>query len=608
MTYPHGERRGGKVIAEYVYEDESGEPYHKVERTEDKQFPQSRWVRGIDGFKKGHWEYGAPEIKVPYFLRELIKTPAFTPIFITEGEKDTETLINAGFVATCNSGGACKWTADLNKWFKGRQRVYILADNDVAGRDHAVKVAQELSGIVAEVRIVELPGLGYKEDVTDWFEKHGGTKQQLIDLCAATPLFQATVETAADFERDDDGKIISRSQHNIRLALKLLKIEIKFNRFDDRMLITGLDGFELLDDAAIERLWLLIDEKFKFMPGKDFFFTVVMDTARRKSFHPVLDYLYDLEWDRVPRVDKWLTTHGNAKDTPYVSAVGALMLIAAVRRVRKPGCKFDEMPVFESQQGLEKSTMLATLAVNPDWFSDDLPLGADSKKMIEHLRGRWIVEAAELKGMRKADVEHLKSFLSRQRDRARMSYDRTMTELPRQCIVVGTTNHKEYLRDLTGNRRYWPVEVGAFDLEAIKRDRDQLWAEALVREIKGESIRLDSNLWKEAAEEQSERTIDDPWIETITNTLGDLKGKILANDAWKIVGLTNERRTQDSNARFGHAMRAAGWERKKLSFDGQNKWGYVRGDTGEERGHRIFVEAKVGEETRVSTTDQQAPL
>src|SRR5690349_3714121 len=110
MSYPHGEWRGGKVIAEYVYEDETGEPYHKVERTEHKQFPQSRWIRGIAGFKKGHWEFGAPKIKLPYVLREVIGAPADRPIFICEGEKDVETVMNIGLTATCNPGGAGKWT------------------------------------------------------------------------------------------------------------------------------------------------------------------------------------------------------------------------------------------------------------------------------------------------------------------------------------------------------------------------------------------------------------------------------------------------------------------------------------------------------------------
>ena len=130
------------------------------------------------------------------------------------------------------------------------------------------------------------------------------------------------------------------------------------------------------------------------------------------------------------------------------------------------------------------------MAINDAWFTDDLPLNADGQKIIEAIAGRWIVEAAELKGLRKSDVEHLKVFLSRQVDRARMPYGRLPREFPRQCVVVGTTNSSKYLRDGTGNRRFWPIQIDAFDIDRLLADRDQLWAEAAHAEAAGESVRL----------------------------------------------------------------------------------------------------------------------
>jgi len=208
-----------------------------------------------------------------------------------------------------------------------------------------------------------------------------------------------------------------------------------YNEFADRLLISGLDGFNTVDDPAMERLWLAIDDRFRFLPAKDFFFTVVRDLARANRFHPVREYLDSLKWDGTERLDKWLVTYGGAKDTKYVGAVGRLMMIAAVRRVRQPGCKFDEMMILEGPQGINKSTMMQTIAVKDDWFSDDLPL-ADSKKLIEQFRGRWIIEASELSGMRKTQHDHLKSMLSRTHDRSRLSYDRFLTEMARHCIIV----------------------------------------------------------------------------------------------------------------------------------------------------------------------------
>lgn len=183
-SYASGEVRGGNVVAEYIYSNEDGEPYLRVQRTNNKQFPQSHW----DGKK---WQWGKPKgPKIPYFLPDLIATAPETPIIIAEGEKDAERVIDLGLVATCASEGAGKWTGDLNKWFSGRQKIYVLADNDEPGRRHAQKVAQNLTDIVDEIRIVALPGLAEHGDVSEWIAA-GGTKEKLLELCAAAPIYEA---------------------------------------------------------------------------------------------------------------------------------------------------------------------------------------------------------------------------------------------------------------------------------------------------------------------------------------------------------------------------------------------------------------------------------
>jgi predicted P-loop ATPase len=371
--------------------------------------------------------------------------------------------------------------------------------------------------------------------------------------------------------------------------MEVLGVGLRHDRFNDAALIDGLAGHAVLDDPAADRLWLLIDERFGFLPRREFFKTVVEDAARANSFHPVVDYLAGLTWDGVERLDRWLVDYGGAEDTEYVRAVGALTLVAAVRRVRKPGCKFDEMLILENpQQGTDKSTTLKVLAVREEWYSDDLPLSADGKRVIEQTRGKWIIEASELSGMRRSEVEHVKAMLSRTSDRARLSYDRFTTEKPRQSVIIGTTNAAHYLRDTTGNRRFWPVRVKRFDLDALARERDQLWAEAAVREKADASIRLDEKLWAAAGEQQDERTIDDPWLEVVAAVIGDFDGKILNVDAWTIVQVPEDRRTQDHNGRLGSVMRHLGFERKDLRFGGEVRKGYVRG-TGTDREKRIYV-------------------
>jgi Virulence-associated protein E len=382
--------------------------------------------------------------------------------------------------------------------------------------------------------------------------------------------------TADDYRRSG-GKIIANDQGNIRRALASLKANVLHDTFGDRLLIEGPDGEprRFLSEAEMAELWLTVDQRCGFRPTKDFFFDVVIDAARASAFHPVRDYLDSLRWDGVRRLDRWLVTYTGAEDSEYVRAVGRLVLIAAVRRVREPGVKFDEMTVIEGGQGTDKSSAREVLAVEPDWFSDSLPLNADDKKVIETLAGRWIVEAAELKGMRKGDIEHLKAFLSRPIDRARMSYGRLVTEVPRQCVIIRTTNSERYLRDATGNRRFWPVRVERFNLAELRHDRDQLWAEAAQAEVTGEGIRLDPALYPAAAEEQEERRIEDPWIGIIDAALRDekgnpLNGKLAVEDVWLIVNVPAGMRTQEHNARLGDAMRELGWDHSRRRDGGEH--------------------------------------
>src|SRR5262249_41330144 len=155
-----------------------------------------------------------------------------------------------------------------------------------------------------------------------------------------------------------NGAIIANSQGNIITALEKLGVRLRYDAFAERALIEGPEAAPCrhFDDAEAEALYLLIDACFGFKPGTDFFFMLCRTEARKYAFHPVRDYLDGLKWDGVARLDRWLVEYGGADDTEYTRAVGALMLIASVRRIRQPGCKFDEMPVWESEQGLEKST------------------------------------------------------------------------------------------------------------------------------------------------------------------------------------------------------------------------------------------------------------
>lgn len=190
----------------------------------------------------------------------------------------------------------------------------------------------------------------------------------------------------------------------------------------------------------------------------------------------VREYLDSLVWDRKNRIDRWLIEYAGAEDTAYVRAISRDVLVAAVRRARQPGCKLDAMVVLAGPQGSGKTSALRILA-SDEWFTASIPLGS-SPEIIEATAGKWFVEASELRRMGKGDASAFKEFLSCREDVARLPYQKEVSRVPRQFVIVGTTTEIDYLSDAPGNRRFHPVRITRFDLERLRSDRDQLWAEA----------------------------------------------------------------------------------------------------------------------------------
>ena len=197
--------------------------------------------------------------------------------------------------------------------------------------------------------------------------------------------------------------------------------------------------------------------------------------AHDQEYNPLTDYLSNLEFDGQPRLDTWMSGYLGTAQNEYTAAVGRCSMIAAVARAYMPGCKSDAMPILEGIQGARKSTAVKTL-FDP-WFTDEL---ADfgSKDAAMQLRGAWGVEVSELDAMSRGEISRVKAFTSRTTDRFRPPYGARVIESPRSCVFWGTTNAEGYLKDETGGRRFWPVKVGKINIEALERDRDQLWAEA----------------------------------------------------------------------------------------------------------------------------------
>ena len=314
-------------------------------------------------------------------------------------------------------------------------------------------------------------------------------------------------------QRNKNG-VLENNLHNIRLIMEndpYMK-NIVFNQLADGMEIRGAVPWKhparFWRDADDAQLICYIDASYGSFSQRNYDIAVTK-AADDRSYHPIKEYFDGLPvWDEMPRVDTVLIDYLGAQDNAYVRAVTRKALCAAYMRIYHPGIKFDYITVLNGNQGIGKSTLIAKLGM--EWFADSLTLSdMNDKTAAEKLQGYWIHEIGEMAGMRKAELEKVKAFVSRQDDKYRASFGRRVTPHPRQCIFFGTTNSENgYLRDITGNRRFWNVKVtGEGRMKPWDLDQetvDQIWAEVIVLSNAGEELFLDHTLEDYARKEQSE--------------------------------------------------------------------------------------------------------
>jgi predicted P-loop ATPase len=313
------------------------------------------------------------------------------------------------------------------------------------------------------------------------------------------------------------------------------------------------------------------------MVSKEIAGQAVQTIAREFPFHPIREYLNGLAWDKIPRINDWLTLYISVDPSDYARAVGAKWLIGAVARIFQPGCKNDTCLVLEGPQGLLKSTALRTLAC--PWFTDEISdLGTKDAAM--QVRGVWIIELAELDAMSRTEASRTKAFMSRSADRYRPPYGRHLIEVPRESVFAGTANHDTYLKDETGGRRFWPIRCGSIRVEDLRRDRDQLWAEAVARYRTGETWWIDSvELNATAAEEQQERYDEDAWQPLVEEWVQGRERVTLDQILRDCLGKEPRDWTQGDKTRVARCLRAIGWTRKRAPKDerGRREWIYRPG-------------------------------
>lgn len=337
-------------------------------------------------------------------------------------------------------------------------------------------------------------------------------------------------------------------------------------------------------DADDDELDLWLSQQYDMRVGKTDCARAAGIVARRNAFHPVREHLNALVWDGTPRLDLWLTQYlgaqtpaGDIRSSEYYSKVGAWWLISAVARVYRPGCQADHVLMLEGQQGIGKSTAMRILF--GEWFSDT-PLQIGNKDSYGNLRGVWCYELAELDSLNRAETSASKAFFTSPKDKYRPPYGERDIIAPRQVVFCGTVNHDQYLRDSTGNRRYWPVRCGEMrlrDSDGLEANAAQLFAEAKARLEAGEgwypTSAADRDLF---GEQQAQREVGDVYEALIEpGTFGrteismiEIFGDILKIEAAKM--------TRAEQIRVGEAMRRLGWTKRRVGGRHSRSYTYVR--------------------------------
>jgi len=356
-----------------------------------------------------------------------------------------------------------------------------------------------------------------------------------------------------------------------------------FCEFSNRVLFLKEPPFSVsepgeLSDADVARLRIWFHHAYWMTPpSRGEVQDAVLVVAQRRKFHPVRSYLQNLRWDRRPRLHEWMyRIFGAHAPDNYLALVGTKFLIGAVARVMEPGCKMDNVLILEGSQGKFKSSALGVLF--GEWF-DDAPMQLGDKDSYLQIQGIWGYEMAELDSLNKADSTTAKMFFSQRRDRFRPPYGHTTQDFPRQTVFTASTNQDEYLKDYTGNRRYWPVKcTKPADLALMARSRDQIWAEAYHLYCQKETWWIEEIDRELVEREQDARLQRDPWEEVISTWLDNSASEYVS--AYEILhqalGFDPAHIQKAHLNRVAPIIKLLGWRKERKSLPDARSAGKVR--------------------------------
>jgi DNA polymerase I-like protein with 3'-5' exonuclease and polymerase domains/predicted P-loop ATPase len=508
---------GGRSHAEihYDYQNPDGSyAWTKVRRV--TQAGKKRFLCGVWHESTKQWSNGRPEGAPLLFnlaaIASVLAAYPTTSLLVVEGEKDVLTAAGFGLLATTNADGANKWRVeDTRKLLElGVCKVVVCPDNDGPGIEHGIRVAKMFQQAGVEVRWLELPGLGAKEDLSDWVPNQTNPEQHLEELISAAPLFDADAldwRSQLKMARPNAGCSYRGDIPNMSLALRhepRIKDCFAWNKFRHRVEVIRKTpwclpdwweaadltpvGHRALRDADIAELGNYLTKTYDF--------GACAMASSRAAIHAVADtHIFDEltdwvgaqpDWNNVPILDTWLVTYAGADpqahSAEYLALVGAKYILQVLHRALHPGAKADYSLVFTAPQGFGKDRTLE--AMFSPYYREGIPSpGRNPADFARGIAGAIVAHAAEMSAWRKSDVEEQKAALTRCVDTDRPAYGYEVRSYPRRTCLAFSTNDMEFMQDATGDRRYWPISTirDRIDIEGLRRDRDQILAEALHR-------------------------------------------------------------------------------------------------------------------------------
>lgn len=583
---PHNTRIYGDKLAVPMY-DQRGDlvSFQAI-------FPDSKKLFFKDAGKKSYFNYIGADFR------------SATRILICEGFATGATIaeaINDAAVIIAFDAGNLEPVARFFSQIRPDATITICGDNDRFNDTNIGQIkAEHVANLLNCEMVLPLFDADTGTDFNDLAAQKGldevrrqilglPIKSNVVDIATKKPSEKDKKGHNDDWKRelipDANNLPAKKSFNNFRLFLThQLDGVFKYNEFTHKVMVKNPPwdlrcGLREVNDQDTLRAreWL---ERNNLSPTKNDTHDAICTTAKINPYDPVIDYLNGLEWDGKNRLQYLFPDYFDSAQTEWTDIVGVKFMISAVARAFVPGCKVDTMVVLEGGQGVGKSSAIAAL-FGADNYRTSTDIFANTQKLVETVTGAWVVEVAEFAAVRKQDRDRVTALITTQEDTVRLSYAKFATQHKRRCIFVGTINPTDdgYLTDMTGNRRYLPVTVGDINLQAIKDDRDQLWAEAVHRYKAGERWWLDTETERQIASEvTAARLQTHPWDEILDIKL-KYQDQTTIMDAFNILEIPKHMQKHADLINMGNCLRRIGFEKRDKRVDGKMIKVWIRAGT-----------------------------